>query len=263
MALKVIGGFKVYCTKCGNIISESARFCSKCGTKVRSQNNEQEEYVQTTQSEVFKIEKETVEFEAKQKAENISEDKSEDVSNFKDLIKGIINLDVGNDFLYFPNMKYRATIYLIVTIIAKLLYILGTIMGILYVIEQIKLGEGYKFPVYIIGFIVAVVPYAIPGGIFDCITDFMQYEKSDIKKGYEPKMFLGLNILSGIMAIVAMMPFLNPSDARQAEWLLTIGIGDFFDIIECFGLSIILVILSGGIAYLSEHIMLNKSEGVD
>lgn len=253
----------MFCRKCGNQITEDAKFCTKCGTAIDTYRKKESPSQNSNKDGVYKAEKVYNANSVIRKFENRQYDTGKKYSTFKKMIIDIIGYKTDRDYLYYPNINNREAVYCVSFILEKIFLAIGVIIGIAYIIEQIQLDEGYKIIIYVIGFLVAVVPYQIVSAIFDLIVKVLKYEKKDIKDLNKSNLFLVLEVAAYVMSIFAMLPFINPSDARQAEWLVTVGMGNFFDIIECFAFTIICLIGSGIVTYFSEQLFINKIKEVE
>ena len=224
----------MFCSKCGNELNEEAIFCPKCGNKVNvvhsEENIKENTFANTVDNELNDTSVENTEnvsvtndkeesiveenFCSERKPEFVnpksntdsfekvtldeSEKKSEgdDTESFKDLFRGLLDSLENEDYLFFKDLKHRAKIQLISLVLSKVLLGLGAIAGIVYIIQETRAGEGYKLGFYIIGFLIAIMPYMIPSGLFDCVTEILDFQKDSIKKEYDPKLYLGLGNLA-------------------------------------------------------------------
>lgn len=236
----------MYCTKCGAKIEEKNKFCPQCGSEISSKMNPAAENLNTGSAA-------PAEDEEKSAPDRLA-------AKLKDIFFSGIDLPADKEYLYFPGLKHRNSVYGVSLVIEKILMALTSIAGVIYIIQQIHLAEGYKLMIYIIGFIVATLPFVMIGEVFGLIKSILKYEKKDMKGNYDPKLFLGLTIFSYVIAFVAMFPFLNPSETESAKWMLVIGFGSFYDLLKYFSFTIILLIISGIVSITIQNVMLVKKE---
>ena len=185
----------MFCHQCGKKVDEDSIYCGNCGAKLKMKTEEQPTQESTASTVIS------------------AEDKSDDTN----ITHIDINTPLMSDYVFLNDIPYRDMIPKILKYIHNGIDIIGVLLFLVFVKEQIDEGANYKIMIYVIRYIINFALLFLSIEIIKQIIILFKIKYSDIKNNTKKTIILVWNIMIILLLIIGTYILKNPSNLTILE----------------------------------------------